>query len=180
MAVLTRCAAEHGGPPVSALLVAVARAVATVFGSRDVCLGTVTAGRFEPRTERTIGYFVNPLVVPVTAAAEQPLDLLLSEVARDVVASLHHSRIPFDEVVRELRPPRSRHPWFQTWAVLQNSVPVERFGDSTTAEWIRVRPPRTGIALMIEAFPQPDESWRLVMFWRADGIPADKADAFDG
>lgn len=176
-AALAQSALVHGGPPVAALLAAVARAAATVFSVPDVCLGTVTAGRFEPGTERTIGYFVNPLTVPVTAAAQRPLAMLLSEVARDVVASLEHARIPFDDIVRELRPSRSRHPWFQTWVVLQGNVPSEDFGDSITAEWIRVRPPRTAIELMFEAFPQADGSWTLVMFWRADGIPTATAEA---
>lgn len=176
VAATARSASTHGGPPVTALLAAVARAVALVFAVPDVCLGTVTAGRFDPGAERTVGYFVNPLVVPVAAAAQRPPAMLLREVARDVVASLDHARLPFDDVVRALRPSRSRHPWFQTWVVLQANVPTENFGDSTTAEWIRVRPPRTATELIFEALPQSDGSWTLVMSWRADGIPTATAE----
>lgn len=167
---IARCASTQGGPPLTALLAAVARAATRVFVVPDVCLGTVTAGRFDPGTERAVGYFVNPLAVPIKAPAERSPATLLRDVARDVVASLDHARLPFDELVREMRPARSRHPWFQTWVVPQGNIPSEQLGDSTIADWIRVRPPRTATELVFEALPQADGSWTLIMSWRADGI----------
>ncbi|MFI1197333.1 AMP-binding protein [Micromonospora sp. NPDC020750] len=175
VAALHRAAAANGGPPVSALITATGRAVATVFGVPDLFIGTVTAGRFDTETERIIGYFVNPLAVPVYDVPDSEPGTLLRAVSDSTVAALEHARIPFDELVRELRPDRSRHPFFQVWAVLQAETPPVTMGADVVVERVRVRPPTTAVELMFEAFPRPDGSWSLIMLWRADGMTEDTA-----
>jgi amino acid adenylation domain-containing protein len=167
---LRRAATAAGAPPVAALITATARAAARVFEVPDVSVGTVTAGRFDTETERIVGYFVNPLTVPVFDARDQEPAALLRTVGDTTVAALEHARVPFDELVRELRPDRSRHPFFQMFAVLQGELPATPMAPGLTLERVRVRPPATAIELMFEAFPQEDGSWSLVMLWRVDGI----------
>jgi non-ribosomal peptide synthetase component F len=136
----------------------------------DVSVGTVTAGRLDTDTERVIGYFVNPLTVPVRDALDSDPDALLGTVGESTITALEHARTPFDDLVRELRPDRSRHPFFQVWTVLQAEFAPVSMAGGIVVERVRVRPPTTAIELMFEAFPQADGSWSLVMFRRADGM----------
>ncbi|MFH8477055.1 AMP-binding protein [Streptomyces sp. NPDC018000] len=169
---LTRAAARHGGPALAALLAAAAHALAQTFGSADLALGSVTAGRFDPAIETVIGYFVNPFVVRLAAEPAQDAAAIVGQAADRVVAGLAHARTPFDELVRELGPDRDRHPWFQTFVVLQAEPHRGALGNEVTVEPVRVRPPRTAIELMLEAFPASDGSWQLVVLWREDGVDA--------
>ncbi|MGW2088310.1 AMP-binding protein [Streptomyces sp. NPDC001880] len=167
---LARSAARHGGPVLAALLAAAAHALSQTFGSADLALGSVTAGRFDPAVETAIGYFVNPFVVRLAVDPDEDAPALVGRAADRVVAGLAHARTPFDELVRELGPDRDRHPWFQTFVVLQTEPPRVRLGDEVTVEPVRLRPPRTAIELMLEAVPAADGSWQLVVLWREDGV----------
>ncbi|MEU3662038.1 amino acid adenylation domain-containing protein [Streptomyces sp. NPDC032940] len=167
---LTRTADAYGGPPVAALLAAAGRSLSQVFGVTDLCLGTVSAGRHVPELEGVVGCFVNTLPVPLTAVPDQRDAELLTTCARSVASAFRHARTPFDELVRSLRPGRDRHPWFQTWVILQKQPPRVRLGESVRAEPLRVRPPHTGYELLIEAVPEPDGAWELRLSRRADGM----------
>lgn len=170
---LTRAAARCGSPVMGALLAAAARALTRTLGVRDVCLGTLTMGRHQPQLEDLIGYFVNPLAVPMHAVPDQTAHELLTATGERITSILDHSRTPFDRLVYELRPERVRHPWFQAWAVLHNAEPHGQLGSGMTIEPIRIRPPRTSFELMIEAFPQRGGGWELRISRRADGIDQD-------
>lgn len=170
---LGRAAARHGGPALGALLAATARALTRALGVRDVCLGTLTMGRDQSELEQLVGYFVNPLAVPVLAVPDLTDGELLTATGESVAAVLEHSRTPFDRLVFELRPNRERHPWFQAWAVLHQARPSGRLGASTTLEPVPIRAPRTSFELMVEAFPQPGGGWDLTISQRADGIDQD-------
>ncbi|MFI6347347.1 amino acid adenylation domain-containing protein [Streptomyces sp. NPDC050560] len=167
---LTRAAGRHGGPPAAALLAATGRGLARAFDAPDVCLGTATAGRFDPALASVTGYFVNPLVVPLDGSRDLPADELLTRAADALVSALEHARTPFDELVRVLPATRGRHPWFQVWSVLQQPLPYGEFSPGVTVEAVRVPPPSTELELMFEAIPRRDGSWELVMLWREDGI----------
>ncbi|MFJ6167519.1 amino acid adenylation domain-containing protein [Micromonospora orduensis] len=172
---LTGAARRHGGPPVAALLAAVGRGLGRTFDVPDVCLGTVTAGRPHPDLDDVVGYFVNPLVVPVTGVRDEPAGVLLDRVVDRTAAAMAHGRTPFDELVRVLAPPRGRHPWFQVWVVVQHPPPSGAFAPGIALRAVRVPPPTTALELMFEAFPQPDGGWELVMLYRSDGIDDDTA-----
>lgn len=167
---LVKVSARYGGPAVTALAAGAAQAVATTFGTGSFTLGSVTAGRFDPALETVLGYFVNPFGIRVRDGGSEDLAALVGRTADGIVAALAHTRTPFDEVVRELGPDRSRHPWFQAFAVLQAEPPSGRLGDEVTVEPVRVRPPRTAVELMLEAVPEPGGSWQLVIAWREDGV----------
>ncbi|WP_165949664.1 non-ribosomal peptide synthetase [Micromonospora sp. KC207] len=170
VAALTGAARRHGGPPVAALLAAVGRGLGRTFDVPDVCLGTVTAGRPHPDLDDVVGYFVNPLVVPVAGVRDEPAGALLDRVVDRTAAAMAHGRTPFDELVRVLAPPRDRHPWFQVWVVVQHAPPSGAFAPGVALRTVRVPPPTTALELMFEAFPQPDGGWDLVMLRRSDGI----------
>jgi amino acid adenylation domain-containing protein len=174
---LTRAAAQRGSPVMGALLAAAARALTRTLGIRDVCLGTLTMGRHQPQLEHLIGYFVNPLAVPVHGVSDLTPGELLTATGESIASVMDHSRTPFDRLVYELRPDRERHPWFQAWAVLHNPKPRGRLESGVTIEPIQIRPPRTSFELMIEAFPQRSGGWELLISRRADGINQDTTQA---
>jgi hypothetical protein len=99
---------------------------------------------------------------------------------RDVAATttrvLRHGRLPFDELVRTLRPGRDRHPWFQVFSVLQRPLPRGAFAPGVVFEPVRVAPPTTALELMFDVVPQPDSSWEIVVLRRSDGMREDRAE----
>jgi non-ribosomal peptide synthetase component F len=135
-----------------------------------MCLGTVTAGRIATPLEPIVGCFVNPLALVFRGVPEQDPGELLSSSAEALTSAMEHGRTPFDELVRLLNPDRDRHPWFQTWVVLQNEPPRAVLGDRVVLEPVRVPKPRTGLDLVVEAFPRPDGGWRVFVAWRADCV----------
>jgi mycobactin peptide synthetase MbtE len=169
IAQLTRAAARRGGPPVSALLAATALALGRTFTVNDLCLGTVTSGRLDPAFDDVVGLFINPLAVPVREVLGEP-GALLAAVADRVLSALDHAATPFDELVRILRPPRERHPWFQALAILQEARPQGDFIKGITVTPLRTYQPLTSREWMLQAFPRFDGCWDLVASGRSDGL----------
>ncbi|MFE4972092.1 amino acid adenylation domain-containing protein [Kitasatospora sp. NPDC056651] len=173
---LAAACAGLGGPVLSGLMAAAGLALARTFGAADdQALGTVTAGRSGPVPESTVGYFVNPFAVRLAAKPDEDAGTVLARAVRLVVDGLDHARTPFDEVVGRLAPARGRHPFFQTFVVLQLPPPSGTLGPGVELTPLRVRPPRTALELVIEAIPGTDGSWTVVTQWREDGIGADTA-----
>ncbi|WP_329375196.1 amino acid adenylation domain-containing protein [Streptomyces sp. NBC_01483] len=177
-ALAAACACQ-GGPVLTGLVAAAGLALARTFGATDLSLGSVTAGRFDPVLESTIGYFVNPFVVRLAAKADEDATTVLARTVQLVVDGLDHSRTPFDEVVSKLAPARGRHPFFQTFVVLQLPPPEGGLGAGVELTPVRIRPPRTAIELTVEAIPGADGSWTLVTAWREDGVTADAVAGLD-
>ncbi|GGN93965.1 hypothetical protein GCM10011579_092990 [Streptomyces albiflavescens] len=163
---LRAAAARRSGPPLAVLAAGAARAVARRFDVDDVCVGTLTTGRFDPAVDRMVGYLVNPFAVPLRGLRGEP-ETVLTEAARQIVDGLEHARMPFDELVRELRAGPGAHAWFEAWVVLQHPPPAVSLG-AVGLRPVRVRAPRTSRSWMVEAFPGADGSWDLVTTWRAD------------
>lgn len=160
---LEAAAARRAGPPLAALSAGAAMALARGFDVDDVCVGTLTSGRFDPAVDRLVGYLVNPFAVPLRDVRREP-GAVLAAAARQVVDGLEHARTPFDALVRDLR---GAHPWFEAWVVLQHPPPAVSLGPVALRP-VRVRPPRTARGWMVEAFPLADGGWDLVTTWRAD------------
>ncbi|MFE0704985.1 amino acid adenylation domain-containing protein [Streptomyces sp. NPDC058872] len=173
---LEQAAARRGGPTLAALLAGATRALSRTFDVRELAVGSVTAGRFDPALEPVVGYFVNPFAVVLPHTRDDSTEALLDQTTAQVVTNLQHVHTPFDELVRVFSPPRDRHPFFQTWVVLQGQPPHGSLGGRVALEPVRVRPPSTDIELMLEAIPAPDGSWDLVVLWRADGMTVAQAD----
>lgn len=160
---LAAAAARCAGPPLAALSAGAAMALAREFEVDDVCVGTLTAGRFDRATDQLVGYLVNPFAVPLHGV-RRDAGTVLAAAARQVVAGLEHARTPFDELVRELR---GTQPWFEAWVVLQHPPPAVSLGPVALRP-VRVRPPRTSRSWLLEAFPVADGGWDLVTTWRTD------------
>ncbi len=89
-------------------------------GQPDVVFGTLADLRERPELEGMVGYCLSPLVVRADAGDDPSFTELLRRVRTDVLDGLRNI-VPFQELVRELQPPRdgSSNPFFQAAIVLE-------------------------------------------------------------
>jgi amino acid adenylation domain-containing protein len=92
-------------------------------GQDDVAVGTVVSGRERAELERTVGVFVNTVVLRSTVDERRTFREFLAAVRDTVLDGFAHQDVPFERVVEELQPARdtSRSPLFQAMVVLQNA-----------------------------------------------------------
>ena len=92
-------------------------------GAEDLAVGTPIAGRNRAELEGLIGFFVNSLVLRGDLSGDPPFVDLLGRVREDTLSAYTHQELPFEKLVEEVKPERSRahSPIFQVMFVLQNA-----------------------------------------------------------
>ena len=94
-------------------------------GQEEVLVGTVTAGRTRARFARTVGYFVNPLVLRGRfGRSEEGFGRVLERVREDVLGAFAHQDYPFPLLVERLAPERDpgRSPLVQAMVIYQRAT----------------------------------------------------------
>jgi amino acid adenylation domain-containing protein len=93
-------------------------------GAEDFVVATPVANRTRVEAEGLIGYMINTLVVRNRLRGDPPFRALLRRVRQAVSGSFAHQELPFDTLVKlvrpELRP--TYHPVFQVMLILQNAT----------------------------------------------------------
>jgi amino acid adenylation domain-containing protein len=94
-------------------------------GAQDLAVGTPIAGRNRAELEGLIGFFVNSLVLRADLSGDPSFVDLLGRVREDTLSGYTHQDLPFEKLVEEIKPERSRahSPIFQVMFALQN-VPM--------------------------------------------------------
>ncbi|AWA98062.1 amino acid adenylation domain-containing protein [Vibrio harveyi] len=94
-------------------------------GQNDLIVGIPLAGRLEADFERTFGLLVNSLPLRLSIEANDSFDDLLSQVKKATLALFRHSKVPFEDIVKQIKPQRqgSAFPVYQTTFQL-DSLPV--------------------------------------------------------
>ncbi len=90
----------------------------------DIVVGTDVANRNQAEIEQLIGFFVNLLVLRTDLSGNPTFPELLERVRTQTLSAYAHQDLPFDELVRELKPERhlsNKAPLFQVLFVLQNT-----------------------------------------------------------
>ncbi|PTM58821.1 non-ribosomal peptide synthetase [Desmospora activa] len=88
----------------------------------DIVVGTPVAGRMDAEKENLIGCFVNTVVVRTDLSGEPTFNTLLDRVKSEFLQAFNHQDVPFEKVVRALRPDRdqSHSPLFQVMLSFQS------------------------------------------------------------
>lgn len=112
---LTAIAREEGATLFMVLLSAFAVTLEALSGSTDISIGTPFTQRTYPGTESLIGLFINMLVLRLQTGGSADFREIVRRTRRTALDAYDNSDLPFQEVVRLLKPdPRSRRtPLFQ-------------------------------------------------------------------
>ncbi|MGM0576452.1 MAG: amino acid adenylation domain-containing protein [Myxococcota bacterium] len=116
-------ARRTGSTPYMVLLAAFAALLRAETGQEDLPLGTLVANRRDAALERLVGFFANTLVTRVRAEGAASWRDLLERTREATLGALAHQDLPFEALVRDLRPERTedQQPLVQVCFVLQES-----------------------------------------------------------
>ncbi|GAA2909501.1 hypothetical protein GCM10010517_75920 [Streptosporangium fragile] len=89
----------------------------------DIPLGGFVSGRTDAALDDLVGFFVNTLVFRLDVSAESTFRELLRRARAVEIEAYSHQDLPFELIVKELRPIRSpsRHPLVQTAISYENA-----------------------------------------------------------
>lgn len=95
-------------------------------GQEDIVIGGVTDMRRRPELQNVVGYFLNSVALRTQPTGGMSFRAYLKEIQKTVVEALDASALPFDRVVRAIRPNRDgiRHPLFQVLFSIEPPVPA--------------------------------------------------------
>ncbi|MFC1444077.1 amino acid adenylation domain-containing protein [Streptacidiphilus sp. N1-10] len=113
---------KHGATPYATLLAAWAALLARHSGQDDFGIGSPVTGRVRPETAKTVGFFLNSLVMRCDLTGDPTFAELLRRTRNTVMAGFAHQELPFERLVDELQPVRdlSRTPMYQVAFDLQD------------------------------------------------------------
>ncbi|HEV8583000.1 MAG TPA: amino acid adenylation domain-containing protein [Thermoanaerobaculia bacterium] len=112
---------REGVTPFMLLLAAFDVLLARYSGQTDVLVGSPIANRNRAEIEGLIGFFVNTLVLRSDLSAAASFRDLLRQVRETALAAYEHQDLPFEMLVKELRPERelSRSPLLEVLLAIE-------------------------------------------------------------
>ncbi len=99
-------AKAQGVTPYTLLLTAYYTLLHRHSGQDDICIASPTAGRQQAEFARTIGYFVNPVILRTQVGNNPRFVDLLEQVNNTVLEGLEHQEYPFSSLIEALNPKR--------------------------------------------------------------------------
>ncbi|MBL1104055.1 non-ribosomal peptide synthase/polyketide synthase [Streptomyces sp. 5-8] len=119
-------AREHHSTLHTALVAATQALLARWSGQDDITVGSLTPGRSRTDLERTVGFFVNTVVLRTRVDASGSFRDLLAEAAGTVNDAFAHGDTPFERIVEAVGAPREagRNPLFDVMVLLHPDPPA--------------------------------------------------------
>lgn len=129
-----------------------------ITGATDIAVGSPVAGRNQDVTADLIGCFSNTLVLRTALSAGSTFRQLLEQVREVALGAYANQDIPFERLVRELRPRRdpSRMTFFQVnFRLVTAPAPPSALGP-VALEFLEVDNRRAKFDLSVELWERPD------------------------
>lgn len=160
---------QEGATPFMTLLAAFKVLLHRWSGQTDIMVGSVVAGRRKVEVEKLIGFFVNTVVFRGDLTGNPTFRELLARVRDMSLGALAHQDMPFERLVKELRPDRaaSRNPLFQVMFVLQNAPMAPMELPNVTLEPVEVDTGTTKFDLTLSMVEAP-QGLRAAFEYNAD------------
>lgn len=114
---------KHGATLFMTMLAALNALLSRYSGQDDILIGSVTAGRNYPGSEKLLGFFLNTIVLRNDLAGDPTFRELLERVRKTTIDALSHDDVPLNQVVKELHPDRelTRNPLFRVLLSMEPS-----------------------------------------------------------
>jgi surfactin family lipopeptide synthetase A len=112
---LRRLSRQAGATSFMTLLAAFYVLLHRYSGQDDILIGSNTAGRNRPGTEKLLGYFLNTIVLRTDLSGDPSFTELVERVRKVTLGALANDGVPLDRLVAEVQPKRdgNRNPFFQ-------------------------------------------------------------------
>ncbi|MGX2994042.1 amino acid adenylation domain-containing protein [Streptomyces sp. JNUCC 64] len=168
-------ARQRSTTPFVVLLTAFAAGLHRHTGNDRAVIGTPVTQRDNGLCDRSLGYFGNVVLLPLTAPAGHGLGSLAERTARTVADALQHQDLPYDEAVRLLGAAGRPRPIEVSFGVEDAGVHLALPGVAVEA-----RAARGGIGqvpLSVMARRAPDGRWTLRFEYLEDAFPDGRIDS---
>jgi len=127
---LRRLSRELSATPFMTLLAAFNVLLHRYSGQHDILIGSNSAGRNLPGSEKLLGYFLNTVVLRADLSGEPTFPEFVDRVRKVTLDALAHDAVPLDRLVEELQTHRdpNRNPFFQVLFSMEPPLPPTAAG----------------------------------------------------
>lgn len=152
---LARLSREHNTTLFATLLAALNVLLYRYSGQEDITVGSVTAGRTIPGSEKLMGFFLNTIGIRSRISADETFPELLARVRHTCLEALAHDRLPLDRVVQALHPDRgiAANPLFQVLLSMEPSLSCKIPGWDFSALDVETKTAKYDLTMVIDDRP---------------------------